>query len=84
MKPKTIEAAIAELKKRLGKNGCLCLKRMKKRELIKLHFDFGMYIRNNLGLWGNNKSLLNATGKEHPDDASMVIIQKLWANLQKS
>lgn len=39
-------------------------------------------IRNKFGLWTGNQELLNATGKEHPDDASGVIFDRM-VNLAK-
>ena len=55
---------------------------MEEDELIRLHRGFGMWIRNNFGLWKGNKALLMETGKRHPDDASAVIITALWRTLR--
>jgi len=58
-----------------------------KNDLIKLHFGWGMGIRNDLGLWGRNKKLLqscaNHVGQKeiHPDDASMILIEGVWEKL---
>lgn len=54
-----------------------------KDDLYKYHHGFGTAIRNNFRLWINNKSLMEDTGTDHPDDASMVIIEALWERLHK-
>lgn len=50
-------------------------------QLPMLHFGIGLWIRNNLGLWGGNAALRRAAG-EDPDEASMVIIEALWKRLR--
>ena len=49
-------------------------------DLIQFHHGWGTAIRKDYNLW-RNQELLEATGKEHPDDASMVIIQAVWQTL---
>lgn len=45
-------------------------------DLIHSHHGLSTYIRNTYGLWENqNPQLLKATGEDHPDDASMVILK---------
>jgi len=56
---------------------------MTEDDLISLHFGLGMWIRNNLGLWHGNPELLAATGKQDPDDASVVIVQAFWQRLRE-
>ena len=51
-----------------------------KDELILLHHGWGTSIRSQY-LW-QDMELVNATGKAHPDDASMVIIEAVWKRLQ--
>ena len=80
--PETIDQAVDELLRVLPKDNTAEITAMSKDDLIALHFGLGMWIRNNLGLWGGNRKLLQATGKEHPDDASGVIIDALWQRLQ--
>lgn len=47
-----------------------------------LHFGLGQWVRNNLGLWGSNPPLLEATGKDNADDASAVIVRAFWQALR--
>jgi hypothetical protein len=60
---------------------------MPESELILLHFGLGMWIRNNLGLWQGNDTLMQAIneheyGGGHPDDVSMLIINAVWQRLR--
>ena len=50
-------------------------------DLIQVHHGWGTAIRNHYNLW-QNKVLVKATGKEHPDDASNVIIKAIWPALR--
>lgn len=44
----------------------------------KFHLSIGAKIRNDYGLWNGNEALLNDCKVAHPDDASSVILQRLW------
>ncbi len=44
---------------------------------------WAMGLRNYYLMW-HNDALVKDTGKEHPEDASMVIIEEVWEMLQKS
>ncbi len=52
-------------------------------QLIGLHFGLGLWIRNNLGLWERNESLLESTGAPNADDASLVILEAVWRLLRE-
>ena len=51
-------------------------------DLIEFHDNWGRSIRNGYNLW-HDKALMKELGAEHPDDASMVIIQAVWKALQE-
>jgi len=78
----TIEEAVDALLSQLATQSQDRLRATRREDLIGLHFGLGMWIRNNLGLWHGNTALLADTGQEHPDGASMVIIEELWERLQ--
>lgn len=59
------------------------VKHTDKDELFMFHHGWGTYLRNYYQMW-HNKDLVKSTGKEHPDDASMVIIEEVWTILQES
>ena len=52
-------------------------------DLVLFHHGWGTGIRNHYNLW-RNKALVDDTGAEHPDDASMVIIKAVWQALRDS
>jgi len=83
--PQTIDEAVLKLVKLLGLEQCKKVAAMREDELIgQLHNTLGQWIRNNFGLWKGNETLKKATGKEHPDDASSVIVVALWKMVSES
>ena len=48
--------------------------------LIQFYISWGTAIRKDYNLW-QNPALVTATGEEHPDAASMVIIKAVWQAL---
>lgn len=87
MRPKTVKQAVDLLAGELSDKDAESLKKMKQEDLIELHLtDFGMRVRNEMGLWGENEALLKACAKSgsvaDADYASSVIIEALWKKLQ--
>ena len=83
--PTTCESAVARLTAQLPQSEKENLAAMKRDDLILLHHGFGTGIRNEFGLWGGNLALAQScSGKRnvHPDDVSMIIIERLWDSLQ--
>ena len=79
--PATVEAAVRLLQALVPGNEQAKIAAMKEDELSALHFGLGHWVRNNLGLWGGNSMLLQATGESNADDASGVIIRAYWQAL---
>ena len=52
------------------------------KDLEDLHLGLAMWIRNNVGLWKGNPSLLEACGTKSPDDASAFIVEAFWQHLR--
>lgn len=80
--PTTIKAVVKDILSKMSSEDKKKIKNTQKQDLIKFHFGWGTGIRNEYGLWKGNKALLKETGKSHPDDASMVIIEAVWKELQ--
>ncbi len=80
--PTTVEAAVRLLQGLLpdAEQAAICA--LAEDDLIKLHHGLGQWVRNYLGLWGDNPKLLAATGEQSADDASDVIIRALWMALR--
>ena len=65
----------------------LYIRTMAKSELILLHDGYGMAIRNKWLHGNRDRKLINffhEKGIEDPDDASMVIIDALWGDLNRN
>jgi hypothetical protein len=75
--PQTIDEAVARLLELMKPEDVEQIRQMEKGELVSLHFSLGMFIRNNFGLWNENKALGASA-----DSASMKIIEALWERLQ--
>lgn len=83
--PLTVSATVTDLLTRMSPESKATVKGTKKKDLILFHHGWGTGIRNYYGLWRSNQKLIqSACGKPcHPDDASMIIIEAVWAELQK-
>ena len=84
--PATVEDAIGWLMRRVSADVQSEIAQTPFEELIQFHRDFGMFVRNELGLWGRNPALLNSLPEQErwPDNASMFIIEALWRELRDS
>ena len=80
--PTTVEAAVRLLQGMVPKIEQTKIAAMAEDELMALHFGLGQWVRNHLGLWGDNAALLQATGEINADDASGVIIRAFWQALR--
>ena len=81
--PRSLAEAVRVLKTKLKAEDLKEISHMKEEDLIRLHMGLGLYIRNAFDLWRGNSELMSACGAQHPDDASMTIIQSLWKTLRE-
>lgn len=83
--PTTVEAVVRDILSRMPAEDKETVRNTKKAELIRFHHGWGTGIRNHYGLWRGNSALIeSACGAPcHPDDASMVIIEAVWKELQE-
>jgi hypothetical protein len=83
--PISVSDTVADILSRMPEQDKERLRTTKKEDLIRYHHGWGTGIRNYYGLWrGNDKLIASACGKPcHPDDASMLIIEAVWAALRK-
>ncbi|MHC4405608.1 MAG: DUF6794 domain-containing protein [Planctomycetota bacterium] len=82
--PRTVEAATTRLLAILSDKDKEVVRNTAEEDLIGFHHGWGMGIRNEFGLWQGNDALLKSCGKQHPDDASMVIIRSVWRELREN
>lgn len=82
--PVTISETVAYLLNTISDEDRLALKNMQRKDLIGLHFGFGMGIRNSFGLWSPASPIMRdpQATSGHPDDVSMQIIELMWERLQ--
>jgi len=76
--PKTVDEAVDRLLVILTDTEKKEIKSMVKDDLIFLHFNLGIQIRNGFGLNSDNTTLLSG---RCADDVSMEIIEVLWNKL---
>ena len=83
--PRTVSDAVSIILSEMSEDDRRLIKNTKKDDLIRFHHGWGTGIRNEFGLWCDNEKLIeSACGKGcHPDDASMVIIEAVWEELQQ-
>jgi hypothetical protein len=85
--PKTYDAAVDYLIKSMSKEDRDFFKTFPRCDFVTFHMGWGMGIRNGLGLWGGNDSLLRSCAahvgaeKIHPDNASGILINGVWEKL---
>lgn len=81
--PSTLNEAIDRLMRVLEDEQKIMLATMSSEDLISLHFSLGTAIRNAFGLHKPGNALLTDCGVSHPDDATDLIIRKLWEKFQE-
>ena len=81
--PTTVEEVVKEVIENMSEADKANVVNTSEDDLILFHDGWGMSIRNHYNLW-QNQALVRSTGKEHPDDASMVIIKAVWQALRDS
>jgi len=80
--PETIDESVGVVIAALSDDERASIAALAESELIGLHFGLGAWIRNNLGLWKGNESLLESTGTPNADDASLVLIEAVLRRLR--
>lgn len=59
------------------------VKNTSEEDLILFHMGWAMNIRNEFGMWQGNDSLIRSCVAFEPDDASMVIVNAVWKELDR-
>jgi hypothetical protein len=80
--PETVDEAVDRLMAVLEDEHKAVIASLREEDLIDLHFDLGLAIRNAFGLHEPGSKLLASCGVAQPDDAADTIIQVLWRTLQ--
>jgi hypothetical protein len=85
MKPKTVKEAVSSIIKRMTNEEKEMLKSISQGDTIQFHHTVGRFIRNDMGLWGKNISLLRDCNRvqeqEYPEDYKQC--QDLYATYEE-
>ncbi len=83
-KPKTVDEAVQVLKSHWLKPKDLdwILRNPKDEVVGKLYRPFGIGLRNQFGLWGDNEPLRDSCGTRDPEGCSVVIFNRLWESVR--
>jgi len=84
--PSTLEEAMVTFTKLLTTEEQVDFARMSEDEIGRLHMGFGMWLRNNWGLWDENSDMckhMKSLGFIHPDDMSHSLMREFWARMNK-
>ena len=79
----TLAEVVEDIIAAMGEDDRANVRSKTKDQLIELNFGWGQGIRNYYRLW-HNRLLLKAIGKEHPKDASLVVIEEVWKQLKQT
>lgn len=81
-RPATVREAVEYLRRTMPQQALAELAALAEDQLIQTHYGLGAGIRNDM--LRDNPALRKDTGHRHPDDASAVIVEALWRELQAS
>ena len=87
--PVSVEEAVTLLLRVLPEASLEELASLPRDQLLPTHFGLSMFVRNEFGLWSGNTALTADCARFaeaaflHPDDVSMVIVERLWEALQE-
>lgn len=79
-RPATVLEAVEYLRTTMPQQALAELAALAEDQLIQTHHGLGAGIRNEV--LRDNPALRKDTGQRHPDDASAVIVEALWRELQ--
>ena len=87
--PRTIEAAVEKLLEDMSRRDQTRVANMIETKLVEFHINYGIHIKNELRLWGNEPLMeackeLAGVDRLSPDQASYIILKELQDKLLQS
>ena len=87
--PRTIEAAVEKILENMSRRDQTRVANMNETKLVEFHINYGIYIKNELRLWGNEPLMeackeLAGVDRLSPDQASYIILKELQDKLLQS
>lgn len=75
---KTVDEAARWVLAKIPAENTARLARFHEKGLISLHLSLGMWIRNNIPVWGNDALMKSLARPTHPDSVGEVILKEYW------
>ncbi len=81
--PRTLDEAVKSCLEALTPEEKELIKYTPQDRLIWFHFDWALNMSDEFGMKEGNTALLESCGVTDPDDASMVIVEAVWRELNQ-
>jgi hypothetical protein len=81
--PKILDGAVKICLLTMTLTEKIALKNTPKENLIMFHLGLAKNIRELFGMWEGNTEILESCGSSNPDEASMVIVEAVWKELNR-
>ena len=87
--PRTIEAAVEKILENMSRRDQTRVANMNEAKLVEFHINYGIYIKNELRLWGNEPLMdackqMAGVDRLSPDQAAYIILKELQDKLLQS
>ena len=87
--PRTIDAAVEKILENMSRRDQTRVANMNETKLVEFHINYGIYIKNELRLWGNEPLMdackqMAGVDRLSPDQASYIILKELQDKLLQS
>ena len=87
--PPTVELAVEKILADLSRRDRTRIANMDEKKLVEFHTSYGIYLKNEFRLWGNDPLLescrqVAGLAKVSPDQASFVILKELQQRIRQS
>lgn len=87
--PRKIDAAVEKILENMSRRDQTRVANMNETKLVEFHINYGIYIKNELRLWGNEPLMdackqLAGVNRLSPDQASYIILKELQDKLLQS
>ena len=87
--PRTIESAVDKLLEDMSRRDQTRIANMDETKLVEFHINYGIFIKNELRLWGNDPLMeackqIAGVNRLSPDQASYIILKELQDKLLQS
>ena len=87
--PKTVESAVDKLLADMSRRDQTRVANMNEAKLLEFHINYGIYIKNELRLWGNEPLMeackqMAGVKRLSPDQASYIILKEMQDKLLQS